>query len=113
MSSTHHVRMPHVVDVHVPWRAPHHPAEEKPLLEGIDLATPLHTGYLYKEAHSHLVFHKRFFVLFPRALVYYEKESEYKKDLEKGSLEVCHRLVFIYPISMTGKLTVCVCVVFV
>jgi hypothetical protein len=44
---------------------------------------------MYKEAHTHVVFHKRFFVLFPRVLVYYEKEADYKKDVSRGSLEVC------------------------
>ena len=85
---TTHVRVPHVIDVHVPWRPPHHPPCEKPLLDEVDLSSPLRTGYMFKEAHSHVVFHKRFFVLFPRVLVYYEKESDYKKDLAKGSLEV-------------------------
>ena len=79
--------------VHVPWRPPHHPDCEKPLLEGLDLASPVHCGYLFKEAHTHVVFHKRFFVLFPRVLVYYEKEADYKKDVDKGSLEVC---IYIY-----------------
>lgn len=74
--------------VHVPWNHPHHPPSEKRLLDGVDLANPLLSGYMFKEAHSHLVFHKRFFVLFPRVLVYYEKESEYEKDVARGTLEV-------------------------
>ena len=74
--------------VHLPWTHPHHPPSEKRLLDGVDLASPLHSGYMFKEAHSHLVFHKRFFVLFPRVLVYYEKESYYKKDVARGTLEV-------------------------
>lgn len=78
----------HIPHVHVPWHHPHHPPSEKRLLDGVDIANPLHSGYMYKEAHSHLVFHKRFFVLFPRVLVYYEKESEYKKDVARGTLEV-------------------------
>lgn len=79
--------------VHVPWRAPHHPASEKPLLAGVDLAAPLLAGYVYKEAHTHVVFHKRFFVLFPRVLVYYEKEADYKKDVSRGSLEHRHKAI--------------------
>jgi hypothetical protein len=79
--------------VHVPWKAPQHPACEKPLLEGLDLASPVRSGYMYKEAHTHVVFHKRFFVLFPRVLVYYEKEADYKKDLAKGSLEHRHKAI--------------------
>ena len=67
---------------------PHHPDHEKPLLDGLDLASPVHSGYMYKEAHTHVVFHRRFFVLFQNVLVYYEKEADYKKDLAKGSLEV-------------------------
>ena len=80
----------HIPHVHVPWHHPHHPPSEKRLLDGVDIANPLHSGYMYKEAHSHLVFHKRFFVLFPGALVYYEKESEYNKDVARGTLEVRH-----------------------
>ena len=84
--------------VHVPWKAPQHPASVKPLLEGLDLASPVRSGCMYKEAHTHVVFHKRFFVLFPRVLVYYEKEADYKRDLAKGSLEV------------SGGLADCLCV---
>lgn len=72
----------------MPWNHPHHPPSEERLLDGVDLANPLHSGYMFKEAHSHLVFHKRFFVLFPRVLVYYEKKSEYEKDVVRGTLEV-------------------------
>lgn len=80
----------HVPYVHVPWNhPPHRPASEKHLLDGVDLASPLHSGYMYKEARTHLVFHRRFFVLFPRVLVYYAKEAEYKKDVARGNLEVC------------------------
>ena len=77
--------------VQVPWSPPHHPPCERPLLEGVDIASPLLTGYMYKEAHTHVVFHKRFFVLFPGVLVYYEKETDYRKDVAKGSLEVSSR----------------------
>ena len=82
------------MSVHVPWRHHHHDhIDGKSLLDGLDLANPLHSGYMFKEAHSHLVFHKRFFVLFPKLLVYYEKESEYKKDVASGTLEV--RLLYM------------------
>lgn len=90
MSSHGHVHVPHVhvPHVHVPWGAPHHPSGEKSFLDDLDLASPLHTGYMFKEAHTHLVFHKRFFVLFPKVLVYYEKEADYNRDVAKGTLEV-------------------------
>ncbi|CAI8015309.1 hypothetical protein GBAR_LOCUS9494 [Geodia barretti] len=81
--------------VHVPWKAPQHPASVKPLLEGLDLASPVRSGCMYKEAHTHVVFHKRFFVLFPRVLVYYEKEADYKRDLAKGSLEHRHKAIVL------------------
>ena len=74
--------------MHLPWH-PHHPSGEKDLLHGVNLAAPLHTGYMYKQAHTHLVFHKRFFVLFHKALVYYEKEADYDRDVARGTLEVC------------------------
>ena len=88
MSSNGHSRVPHVPHVHKPWTHPYHPPGEKQLLDGLDIAGPLHSGYMYKEAHSHLVFHKRFFVLCPRVLVYYVKESDYTKDVARGTLEV-------------------------
>lgn len=78
------------MSIHVPWIPTHHPACEKPFLEGLDLSAPLHSGYMYKEAHTHVVFHRRFFVLFPGVLVYYEKEAEYQRDVARGSLEVLH-----------------------
>ena len=88
-SNGHHAHLPHV---HIPWTHPHHPPSEQKLLNGVDLASPLRSGYMFKEAHSHLVFHKRFFVLFPRVLVYYEKEGDYNKDVARGTLEVSESL---------------------
>ena len=58
------------------------------LFDGVDIANPLCKGNLYKEAHTHIVFHRRFFVLFPKILVYYEKEAEYIKDAASGTLKV-------------------------
>ena len=69
------------------------------LLEGVDIASPLCKGYLYKEAHTHILFHRRFFVLFPKILVYYEKECDYIKDAASGTLKVTAVLVSYYPPS--------------
>ena len=57
-------------------------------LAGVDLKKPLHKGYMYKQSHIHLAFNKRFFVLYPKLLVYYEHESEFTKDSARGTLEV-------------------------
>ena len=66
----------------LPLKPPHS------LLDGVDLAKPLCSGYVFKQAHTHVVFHRRYFVLFPKVLVYYEKEADYHKDVPRGKLEV-------------------------
>ena len=59
-------------------------------LAGVDIKKPILTGTLYKQAHSHHLsaFNKRFFVLYPKILIYYEHENGFHKDLAKGALEV-------------------------
>ena len=49
---------------------------------------PLMEGYLYKQSHVFDVFNKRYFVLYPQYLVYYEKESDFKGDETKARLAV-------------------------
>ena len=51
---------------------------------------PVFQGYMYKEAIGtfHTAFNKRYFVLYERYLVYYEKEHDFKKDVTHKSLEV-------------------------
>ena len=64
-------------------------ATRKSLLEKLDLHHPLHTGYLYKQAHvPPKNFNKRFFVLFPKVLVYYDNEKEFGRDVTSRTLAV-------------------------
>ncbi len=60
------------------------------LLAGVDIKEPIHSGILYKQAHNnrYSVFNKRFFVLYPKLLLYYVHERDYHKDVAKGHLEV-------------------------
>ena len=54
-----------------------------------DLSKPICKGYMFKEATGAFhTFNKRFFALYKRYLVYYEKEHDFKKDVASGSLEV-------------------------
>ena len=57
-------------------------------LGGVDPTGPLHSGHLYKKTGGQLAFNKRYFVLYPKVLIYYEHEESYKKDVAKGSLGV-------------------------
>lgn len=66
----------------LPLKTPHS------LLDGVDLTKPLCRGYVFKQAHTHVVFHRRYFVLFPKVIVYYEKEADYHRDASRGKLEV-------------------------
>ena len=61
---------------------------KKSLLEDIDLNKPLLKGHLFKQAHTHKSFNKRYFVLYPNILVYYDSEQDFKRDMERKSLEV-------------------------
>lgn len=61
----------------------------KNLLDKLDLKKPLHSGYMFKQSHvPPKVFNKRFFVLYPKVLVYYDTESHFAKDVHTGSLAV-------------------------
>lgn len=57
-------------------------------LEGVDLKKPLHEGYMYKQAHTHHGFNLRYFALYPGVLLYFQDDSDYKRDVKKGSLGV-------------------------
>lgn len=61
---------------------------KKNLLDDIDLRKPLLKGDLFKQAHTHKSFNKRYFVLYPNILVYYDNEQEFTRDLERKTLEV-------------------------
>ncbi len=57
---------------------------------------PIFQGYMYKEAIGtfHTAFNKRYFVLYQRYLVYYEKEHDFTKDVTHKSLEVSNSEMF-------------------
>ena len=57
-------------------------------MEGLDLKHPVLKGHLYKQGHFHKSFNKRYFVLYPKVLVYYDHEHDYVRDLERKTLEV-------------------------
>ena len=64
------------------------PKHKHSLLENVDLRKPLYKGIMYKQAHTHKSFNKRYFVLYPKVLVYYDSEQDYLRDLERKTLEV-------------------------
>lgn len=55
------------------------------------LKSPIMQGYLFKRSHAFDSFNKRYFVLYPKCLVYYEKKDIFEKDVKHGHLEVSHR----------------------
>lgn len=61
---------------------------KKNLLDDLDLRKPLLKGHLFKQGHIHKSFNRRFFALYPNILVYYDSEQDFKRDLERKSLEV-------------------------
>lgn len=70
------------------------------MINDIDLRNPLHEGHVFKcksdnsSMHPLLAFfnsfNRRYFVLFPGVILYYEHKREYHEDLKYG-------LVRIYP----------------
>ena len=52
-----------------------------------DLASPLLTGALSKQGHTKM-FSKRFFVLYPDFLVYYNDSCTWQSDVWRRSLSV-------------------------
>lgn len=75
--------------------AHHRPPVRHSMLDGIDLKKPLHKGYVYKQSHLHLAFNKRFCVLYPRVLAYYEREEDFRKDAARQTLEHRHKAVIL------------------
>ena len=65
-----------------------HLHNKKHLLEGQDLLRPILKGYMFKQSHVHKAFNKRFFALYSRIMVYYEKEDEFLRDASRGTFEV-------------------------
>ena len=57
-----------------------------------DLESPIMQGYLFKRSHAFDSFNKRYFVLYPKCLVYYEKKDIFEKDVKHGHLEVSYRV---------------------
>lgn len=58
------------------------------LFAGIVLDQPTYRGYMYKQSHTHKSFNKRFLILYPKILIYYDTEQDYLRDLERKTLEV-------------------------
>lgn len=67
---------------------------KKNLLDDIDLTTPIHKGYLFKQS---LIppknFNKRYFALYPKVLIYYDNEATFVKDVLHGTIEVEREIV--------------------
>ncbi len=62
---------------------------KKSLLDSLDLTKPLYSGVMYKQSHiPPKNFNKRFFVLFPKILVYYDTEKDFKRDVASRTLAV-------------------------
>lgn len=58
---------------------------------GFDLNKPLRAGWLLKQGGSHKAFKKRFFVLYPGFLIYYNSPDKYKYDVARSTLAVSRR----------------------
>lgn len=58
---------------------------------GFDLTKPLRGGWLLKQGGSHKAFKKRFFVLYPGFLIYYNSPDKYKYDVARSTLAVSCR----------------------
>ena len=58
---------------------------------GFDLNKPLRAGWLLKQGGSHKAFKKRFFVLYPGFLIYYNSPDKYKYDVARSTLAVSWR----------------------
>lgn len=62
----------------------------------IDYRNPICAGHLYKQNKVGSFFTKRYFALYPKYLVYYAHEMDYRKDVEINTLEVRTTPVFVY-----------------
>lgn len=71
------------------------PPHKVSLLARVDLSKPVYRGVLFKQSHGHSSFNKRFFVLYPKILVYYDSEDDFMRDVERGTLEVRLMLVVL------------------
>ena len=58
------------------------------LLEGLDVRKPLLQNVVYKETTIHGTFNERYFVLYPKVMVYYKKKSDFQKDFHRNTFEV-------------------------
>ena len=54
----------------------------------IDYRHPIMAGQVYKQNKIGSFFNKRYFALYPKYLVYYAHETDFKKDIELNTLEV-------------------------
>lgn len=60
------------------------------MLAGVDLGNPLFEGHVFKQKDSKAVttsiscFNRRYFVLFPGMVLYYEHKRDYKEDVKFG-----------------------------
>jgi len=61
------------------------PAKKK---MSFDIRKPIVCGHLYKQNTRGGLFNKRYFALYPRYLVYYAHEADYKKDKDTNTLQV-------------------------
>lgn len=52
------------------------------VLEDVDLEQPLCQGQVFKQTRSKLGFNKRYFVLYPGFMLYYDSKSAYLDDLK-------------------------------
>ena len=66
---------------------PHFRRHVQAALTGVNLRKPVLQGYMYKQG-AHIGFNHRYFVLYKKVLVYYDHESDFKRDLIAGSLQV-------------------------
>lgn len=60
--------------------------EAKSLIKGVDIYRPILTGRVFKQSQDGKQFNKRFFVLYPRVLLYFQNERSYNNSLKSGKV---------------------------
>lgn len=81
-----------------------HPWEPKRQF-AFDLTKPLMKGTLLKQGGFHRAFKERYFILYPGFLVYYDEETTWRYDLQRGeTLGVSFQLLLSLYLKLASPL---------
>lgn len=70
------------------------------LLRKVDLEQPLCQGEVFKQSRTKLSFNKRYFVLYPGFILYYDSKSAYQSDMKTGKLRH-HKMLKLNRVYLT------------